>query len=258
MAFAVSADAYDRFMGRYSVPLAAEFADFAGVAPPARALDVGSGPGALTTELVRRLGSASVVAVDPSESFVEAARERHTGVDVRRATAEELPFGDDEFDTALAQLVVHFMGDPVAGLREMARVTRKGGVVAACVWDHAGGLGPLSPFWDSARELEARRRASGRPRRAVRGGGARRRRREHRVLPRRAQDVRRVVGAIHPRCWAGGRLHVAPRRRHALAPAGALPRAPPRAAVHADGDRVGRARARVATRGRRTGRRSCT
>ena len=153
MAFAVSADAYDRFMGRYSVPLAAEFADFAGVAPPARALDVGSGPGALTTELVRRLGSASVVAVDPSESFVEAARERHTGVDVRRATAEELPFGDDEFDTALAQLVVHFMGDPVAGLREMARVTRKGGVVAACVWDHAGGLGPLSPFWDSAREL---------------------------------------------------------------------------------------------------------
>ena len=153
MAFAVSADAYDRFMGRYSVPLAAEFADFAGVAPPARALDVGSGPGALTTELVRRLGSASVVAVDPSESFVEAARERHPGVDVRRATAEELPFGDDEFDTALAQLVVHFMGDPVAGLREMARVTRKGGVVAACVWDHAGGLGPLSPFWDSAREL---------------------------------------------------------------------------------------------------------
>ena len=153
MAFAVSADAYDRFMGRYSVPLAAEFADFAGVAPPARALDVGSGPGALTTELVRRLGSASVVAVDPSESFVEAARERHPGVDVRRATAEELPFGDDEFDTALAQLVVHFMGDPVAGLREMARVTRQGGVVAACVWDHAGGLGPLSPFWDSAREL---------------------------------------------------------------------------------------------------------
>ena len=81
-----------------------------------------------------------------------AAKERHPGVDVRLATAEQLPFGDDEFDAALAQLVVHFMSDPVAGLREMARVTREDGVVAASVWDHAGGRGPLSLFWDAARE----------------------------------------------------------------------------------------------------------
>jgi len=54
----------------------------------------------------------------------------------------------------LAQLVVHFMADPVAGLSEMARVTREGGVVAACVWDHAGGQGPLSLFWEAARELD--------------------------------------------------------------------------------------------------------
>ena len=68
-------------------------------------------------------------------------------MDVRRSAAEQLPFPDDAFDAAMAQLVVHFMADPVAGLREMGRVTRPGGVVAACVWDHAGGRGPLTAFW---------------------------------------------------------------------------------------------------------------
>ena len=117
-------------------------------------LDVGCGPGALTAELVGRLGPAAVSAVDPSEPFVAAARERHAGVSALRAAAEQLPFGDQAFDAALAQLVVHFMADPVVGLREMARVTRKHGVVAACVWDHAGGQGPLSLFWEAARELD--------------------------------------------------------------------------------------------------------
>ena len=154
MSFAVAADAYDRFMGRYSVPLAPRLADLAAVAPGQRVLDVGCGPGALTAELVGRLTPAAVSAVDPSEPFVAAARERHPGVDVQRAAAEQLPFGDGEFDAALAQLVVHFMSDPVAGLREMARVTRPEGVVAACVWDHAGGQGPLGLFWEAARELD--------------------------------------------------------------------------------------------------------
>jgi SAM-dependent methyltransferase len=153
VSFAVAADAYDRFMGRYSVPLAAPFAEFAGIAAERRVLDVGCGPGALTAELVKRLGSSAVSAVDPSESFVEAARERFPDVTVDRASAEDLPFPADTFDAALAQLVVHFMQDPVAGLRDMARVTRPGGVVAACVWDHAGGKGPLSPFWEAAREV---------------------------------------------------------------------------------------------------------
>lgn len=71
-----------------------------------------------------------------------------------RAAAEQLPFGDQAFDASLAQLVVHFMADPVVGLREMVRVTRKHGVVAACVWDHAGGQAPLSLFWEAARELD--------------------------------------------------------------------------------------------------------
>jgi SAM-dependent methyltransferase len=151
--FTVAAESYDRFMGKFSTQLASPLCDYAGVTA-GRVLDVGCGPGALTTELVRRLGADAVAAVDPSEPFVDAARARHPGVDVSLAPAESLPFADDEFDTALAQLVVHFMADPVAGLGEMARVTRPGGVVAACVWDHAGGRGPLSPFWSAVRELD--------------------------------------------------------------------------------------------------------
>ena len=132
--FEVSADAYDRLMGIYSAQLAPQLADFAGVHSGQKALDVGCGPGALTGELVARLGPDAVAAVDPSSAFAAAVRERHPGVDVHRSTAEELPFPDASFDAALAQLVVHFMADPVAGLREMGRVTRRDGVVAACVW----------------------------------------------------------------------------------------------------------------------------
>src|SRR5580765_6862342 len=141
-------------MGRYSEPLAAQFADLAGARSGQRLLDVGCGPGALTAELVKRVGPDAVSAVEPSGSFAAAARERLPGVDIRQATAEQLPFGDAAFDAALAQLVVHFMADPVAGLREMGRVTRPGGIVAACVWDHGGGRGPLSPFWEAAHETD--------------------------------------------------------------------------------------------------------
>src|SRR5439155_26365215 len=140
-------------MGRYSVPLASRFADFAGVAAGQRGLDVGCGPGALTTELTRRLGADAVWAVDPSEQFVEAVRLRCVGVKVERAAAEHLPFEDRLFDAALAQLVVHFMSDPVAGLREMARVTRGEGAIVASVWDHAGERTPVSTFWRAARDL---------------------------------------------------------------------------------------------------------
>jgi SAM-dependent methyltransferase len=154
VSFSVPADAYDRFMGRYSRLLSPQFADVAGIAAGQRVLDVGCGPGALTAELVARVGPEAVSAVDPSEPFVAAARERNPDVDVQQAAAEQLPFPDDAFDAALAQLVVQFMSDPHAGLVEMARVTRPEGVVAACVWDHAGGNGPLSPLWSAAHDLD--------------------------------------------------------------------------------------------------------
>src|SRR3954452_6746494 len=130
-------------MGRYSVLLSPQLADLAGVAAGQRVLDVGCGPGALTPELVARVGADAVAAIDPSEPFVEAARARHPGVDVRRGAAEALPFPDGEFDAAIAQLVVQFMRDPAAGVGEMARVTRAGGVVVACGLVRGGGGGAL-------------------------------------------------------------------------------------------------------------------
>lgn len=154
MSFDVSANAYAEYMGRYADPLAAQFTDLAGVRAGQRALDVGCGPGALTAQLVRRLGTGAVAAIDPSPPFVAAATERFPGTEVTLGSAESLPYADDVFDVTLAQLVVHFMADPVAGLREMARVTRPGGVVAASVWDHGGERGPSSPFWRAAREVD--------------------------------------------------------------------------------------------------------
>jgi SAM-dependent methyltransferase len=154
MSFDVPGDAYGRFMGRYSEPLADQFVELVGVRAGQRVLDVGCGPGVLTARLVDRCGVEGVAAVDPSSPFVEAARARLPGVDVREATAEDLPFADDAFDMSLAQLVVHFMTDPVAGLRELGRVARPGGLVAASVWDHTTGTGPLSPFWSAARDVD--------------------------------------------------------------------------------------------------------
>lgn len=154
MNFFVGADAYWRFIGRYSEKLAVELADFAAVRAGQTVLDVGCGPGALTAVLVDRLGAAQVTAIDPSTPFVDAARKRLPEVDIREAVAENLPFADNSFDAALAELVVHFMSDPVAGITEMARVTVPGGTIAACVWDYGTDTGAVSPFWKVARTLD--------------------------------------------------------------------------------------------------------
>ena len=134
--FDVSEAAYDKFMGRYSVRLAPVFADFAGIEAGQRVLDVGAGTGALAAELARR--DVDVAAAEPAPSFVAALRSRLPSIDVRQAAAEDLPWPDGSFDAALAQLVVTFMRDAPAGLVEMRRVVRPGGVVAVCMWDRDG------------------------------------------------------------------------------------------------------------------------
>ena len=154
MAFDVAAGAYARFMGRYSEPLADRLVELAGVRPGQRAVDVGCGPGVLTARLVDRLGADNVAALDPSPPFVEAARERCPGADIRYGRAEALPFADAAYDAVLANLVVHFMSDPVRGLQEMGRVARPDGIVAATVWNHATATGPLSTFWQAAKDLD--------------------------------------------------------------------------------------------------------
>ena len=152
--FTSTGEVYDAFMGRYSRPLAPQFATFAQVAAGERALDVGCGPGALTHELAVRLGAEGVAACDPSEAFVAVCRERNPGVDVRLGSAEQLPFGQEEFDLVISQLVLHFVTDPEAGSAEMRRVLRPHGRIVACVWDFHEGMRMLRAFWDAARTVD--------------------------------------------------------------------------------------------------------
>ena len=154
--FVVPADGYDRLMGRYLPTLAPAFADAARIGKGQRVLDVGCGPGGLTGELVRRVGATAVAAIDPSPPFVEACRARQPGVDVRIGVAESLPFGAAEFDSVLACLVVGFMSDAHAGVREMTRVTRPGGTVAVCFWD-AARMPAIQLFWRAAAQVDPSR-----------------------------------------------------------------------------------------------------
>jgi ubiquinone/menaquinone biosynthesis C-methylase UbiE len=151
-AFASPAEAYDHHVGRYGAQLATGLIEVAGVRPGDRALDLGCGPGPLTKPLAALLGTENVAGIDPSEPFVEACRERVPGADIRLGVGEELPFEAGEFDAVLAQLVVQLMEDPGAGVAEMARVTRPGGVIAASVWDSRA-MPVLRAFWDAALEV---------------------------------------------------------------------------------------------------------
>src|SRR5262245_61755039 len=111
MTFAIPGSAYDDFMGRYSRQLATPFADFCDIRSGMRVLDVGCGPGALTSVLVQRAGAQAVCGIDPSLSFVEACRARCPGATIHHGPAEQLPWGDGELDAALAQLVLPFVSD---------------------------------------------------------------------------------------------------------------------------------------------------
>jgi SAM-dependent methyltransferase len=120
-----------------------------------RVVDVGCGPGGLTTELARRAGEQNVAGIDPAPGFAAACQERLPGADIREGVAEELPWDDGEFDAALSSLVVAFMTDADQGIREMARVTKPRGTVAACMWYFAGGgMTMIATFWRAARSLD--------------------------------------------------------------------------------------------------------
>lgn len=141
-------------MGRYSVPLAPLLADLAVVSAGQHALDVGCGTGALTHELVTRLGVDRVAGCDPSPAQLAACRATLRDADLREAPAEALPWPDRTFDVALAQLMLHFATDAELAVREMRRVVVPGGRVAACVWDFEGGMEMLRAFWDAALSVD--------------------------------------------------------------------------------------------------------
>ena len=152
--FEKPAEVYDRFVGRYSRALGQATVERVAPAPGSRVLDVGCGPGPLTAVVAEVVGAGNVAAADPSEQFARACQQRVPGADVRVAPAEQLPFEDDSFDLVLSQLVVNFLSDAPAGVREMRRVTRAGGTIAATVWDYTGEMTMLRAFWDAAVETD--------------------------------------------------------------------------------------------------------
>jgi SAM-dependent methyltransferase len=155
MTFAVQAEVYDRFVGRYGAVLGRELAGRAGAGAGMRVLDVGAGTGKLTGVLVDLVGAENVAAVDPSEPFATALRGRFPLVEVHEARAENLPFADESFDAALAQLVFNFVSDPAGAAAEMRRVARRGGSVAAAVWDYSDRMPLLARFWEAAATVDA-------------------------------------------------------------------------------------------------------
>jgi ubiquinone/menaquinone biosynthesis C-methylase UbiE len=147
-----NADAYEHFMGRWSRVLARQFIAFAGVRAGERLLDVGCGTGSLTFTLLDAAKPASIDAVDYSEIYLDAARQRSADARLtfRQADACALPFGDAAFDRTLSLLMLHFVPEAERAVAEMRRVTRPGGGVAAAVWDGFGGVANQRMFWDTA------------------------------------------------------------------------------------------------------------
>ena len=143
-----AAAAYERFMGRWSRALAPLLVRFAGLHDGDVVLDVGSGTGALAAAIAAAAPSGHIIGVDRTMAYLALARTRHGGRQVRfaQADAQAVPFGPERFDRTLSLLTLNFVPDPALALREMSRVTRPGGLVAAAVWDYGDGMTMLRAF----------------------------------------------------------------------------------------------------------------
>src|SRR5262249_18861054 len=142
-------------MGRWSQKLAPLFIEFVGVETGEKILDVGCGTGSLTFALARTVALSGIASIDYSPVFVQEAIRRNTDprIKVRQADACALPFEGGTFDRALALLVLHFVPEAGKAVAEMRRVVRPGGVVAAAVWDHLGGMSGMRMMVDTVAAL---------------------------------------------------------------------------------------------------------
>ncbi len=143
---------YERYVGRWSRKVAAEFVRWLALPPGLAWADVGSGTGALTSTILTMCDPASVRGIDASAGFVTQARQRITAPQALFETgdATRLPWDSAVFDVTVSGLVLNFVPDHESMVREMVRVTKPGGRVAAYVWDYAGGMQMMRHFWDAA------------------------------------------------------------------------------------------------------------
>jgi len=145
---------YEHYVGRWSRRVAPPFLTWLGIPAGRKWLDVGCGTGALSAAIVDRCSPASVAGVEPSEGFLNTAKENLAGrAALHLGSATAIPLGDASVDVVVSGLVLNFVPDQPAALAEMRRVTGKGGTVAAYVWDYAGKMELMRYFWDAAVEL---------------------------------------------------------------------------------------------------------
>jgi SAM-dependent methyltransferase len=154
-----NAEAYDRFMGRWSRLIAPLLVDFGNVPETGRVLDAGSGTGTLAFTIAERKPSVRVTGIDPSKEFVAYAAGKNPFSDrlsFEVSDAQDLHFADARFGACLSLLVFNFIPDAARALREMRRVTQPGGWISAAVWDYGDQMRMLRLFWDAATELDPR------------------------------------------------------------------------------------------------------
>jgi SAM-dependent methyltransferase len=151
-----NASSYEKYMGRWSAKLAPLFAGFARIQDGDRVLDVGCGTGSLIQAVVDITRRSEVVGIDPTPGFITHARQRFTDARITfdQGSAFDLPYPGGSFDRSLSMLVFHLISAPDKALKEMRRVTKPGGTVAACTWDGAGGMELSSIFWTEAIKLD--------------------------------------------------------------------------------------------------------
>ncbi|HEY6514437.1 MAG TPA: methyltransferase domain-containing protein [Burkholderiaceae bacterium] len=146
---------YEQYVGRWSRRVAPLFLSWLNIPPGRRWLDVGCGTGALCAAIVDGCSPASVAGVEPSEGFLNTAKENLAGTAaLHRGSATAIPLGDASVDVVVSGLVLNFVPEQPAALREMARVAGKGGTIAAYVWDYAGRMDLMRFFWDAAVALD--------------------------------------------------------------------------------------------------------
>ena len=148
-------EAYEDFMGKWSLLAGNAFLDWLSPAAGLRWIDVGCGNGAFTELLLRRCAARDVQGIDPSEEQLAFARARFAGAPAtfRRGDATALPYADATFDAAVMALVIFFVPEPAKGIAEMVRVIRPGGGACAYAWDILGGGFPYFALQDEMARL---------------------------------------------------------------------------------------------------------
>ncbi|MBC7871921.1 MAG: methyltransferase domain-containing protein, partial [Chitinophagaceae bacterium] len=142
---------YETYVGRWSRLVAPEFLTWLNIPSGARWLDVGCGTGILSQTIVQQANPSEVKGVDRSAAFVELARDRvvDESVSFEVGDAQQLSLESSRYDAVVSGLVLNFIPDLPQALREMARVAKAGGVIAAYVWDYADQMQMMRHFWDS-------------------------------------------------------------------------------------------------------------